>query len=146
MAGVVSVRTRRLVAWRWCTHWRCSHALAILKAVLLACWTVRLIDLWDATSPFAHSTNVDVGLGRLVLVLSSGSTPAGVWRHTHASLICLRVDILRSGCIVLVTGSASTTSEKLQTSLDVSVTRIKLSRASIRVQSICGLVVTTLIL
>jgi hypothetical protein len=85
-------------------------------------------------------------LGRL---LRLRSTPLRSSRSVNRSrLVSLRVDILGNWGVALVGGACRslTVLQKLQTSLDVDVGRVKVSRTLVRVKSVRSLVVARFIL
>jgi hypothetical protein len=81
-----------------------------------------LIDLRNASSPFANTSSVQLRL--LMLALTSGTWPARVGWDTYTILVCLRVHVLRGRGIMLIAASAAATPEQLKSRFDMSVTRI----------------------
>lgn len=80
------------------------------------------------------------------LALRTLDPPLWAWWDADATLVCLRMDILRCWGIVLISASTSTTSEKLETGFDVGVCRIQFGRAGVGIKRISSLIVAGLIL
>jgi hypothetical protein len=57
-------------------------------------------------------------------------------RNTYPILVCLRVYILRDGCIVLVRPGCSAATEQGQTRLDMGVCGIQFGCSGVRIQGV----------